>query len=225
VLPQVDLLGTTLSRVAHCFFITSAISAPRARIPVSSLPHVNATIPDCAACRLHRSAAAQQTFLAAAAIILVAIPRFFLCSQTHFIHPSRSAATKPRHLSHPLGGQPNSAPPAPPSAPSTNLPAASPLRQRKALSGTPSPIGNLPKAPAQRSNNRQPEAATNPPANTAKIPPLHHPRQPPPSEPAPSRLILQIRRRTRSHQQSLPVSENPPTIPHRPYNVRVQLNS
>jgi TonB family protein len=201
VLPQVDPLSVPLSPVSPAASSSPApSSAPRTRIPVSSLPHVNVTIPGPRRVPSPPiGGRSNRLFLvsAAAAIILAVlfIPRFFLRSSNSST-PSRSAAsqTTPPQASD-SSAKPNSAPPttSPSATPSTNPPAASLSTKsaQKPSPGSPS-SGSLtpPKAPARSAatNPAYSEAATNPPASTAKnsAAPSSAPATQP-SGPAPSR--------------------------------------
>jgi TonB family protein len=194
VLPQVDPLSVPLSPVSPTASLSPGpSSAPRTRIPVSSLPHVNATIPGPRRVPSPPiGGRSNKLFLvsAAAAIILAVlfIPRFFLrSSSSPSSTPSRSAANQTTPpLASDSSDKPNSAPPttSPSATPSTNPPAASPSTKsaQKPSPGSPS-SGSVtpPKAPAR-------SAATNPPASTAKnsTAPSSAPATQP-SEPAPSR--------------------------------------
>jgi len=203
VLPQVDPLSVPLSPVSTTASSSPApSSAPRSRIPVSSLPHVNATIPGPRRVPSPPiGGRSNKLFLvsAAAAIILAVlfIPRFFLrSSNSTSSTPSRSAANQTTPpLASDSAAKPNSAPPAtsPSATPSNNPPAASPSTKsaQKPSPGSPS-SGSVtpPKAPARSAatNPAYSEAATDPPASTAKnsTAPSSAPGTQP-SEPAPSR--------------------------------------
>ncbi len=156
-MPQIDPLAVPLSPVSP----NSATAPVRARIPVSSLPQVNATIagPRRVATPPKSSSSNTLVMVGAAAAVLLAIlfiPRYFLRS-------TKPAAPSAAGSSRASGTPENAAPAKTPSATST-------IMSAPAATNPPAVARSVAGAPAKESVKRDSSAASSaaaPPASTA----------------------------------------------------------